>query len=127
MLKSDCGFRRIRKPLASLKTQSDFKRVFKHGKSAAMPLFVVYAAANDLGANRLGLSVSKKIGNAVKRNRVRRLIKESCRLALVDSTSPHGFDLIVIARVPAGELPKEGSFEKVSTTLLKLFGRLGVK
>ncbi|MCL2576710.1 MAG: ribonuclease P protein component [Defluviitaleaceae bacterium] len=111
-----------KKPLASLKKQSDFRRVFKHGKSAAMPLFVVYAAANDLGFSRLGLSVSKKIGNAVKRNRVRRLICESCRIMEI----PQGFDLVVIARVPAGELPREGSFVKVGRTLSQLFGRLGI-
>ena len=111
-------------PLLSLKKQNDFRRVFKHGKSAAMPLFVVYAAANDLGHNRLGLSVSKKVGNAIKRNRVRRSIRECCRIN--QSEISQGFDLIVIARVPAGELPHEGSFAKIQKTLLKLFGRLGI-
>ncbi|MCL2225871.1 MAG: ribonuclease P protein component [Defluviitaleaceae bacterium] len=116
------------KPLPSLKKQNEFKRVFKHGKSAAMPLFVVYAAANDLGFNRLGLSVSKKVGNAVKRNRVRRLVQENCRAVLNEDTpeQSQGFDLIVIARVPAGELAREGSFVKVGQALLQLFGRLGV-
>jgi len=93
-----------------------------------MPLFVVYAAANDLGFNRLGLSVSKKVGNAVKRNRVRRLVQENCRAVLNEDTpeQSQGFDLIVIARVPAGELAREGSFVKVGQALLQLFGRLGV-
>jgi ribonuclease P protein component len=113
-------------PLTTLKKQGEFAHVFKHGKSAAMPLFVVYAVANNLGFNRLGLSISKKVGNAVKRNRVRRLVSENCRLMSADASASQSFDIIVIARVPAGELPREGSFDTVGKTLSKLFGRLGV-
>jgi len=123
-------------PLVSLKKQSDFKFVYKNGLSAAMPLFVVYAAKNDLGVCRLGVSASKKIGNAVRRNRVRRLVQECARrTANTGETSGSvlskpetacGFDIIVIARPPSANLPREGSFVAVSAALSKLLARLGV-
>ena len=117
---------RKQKPLVSLKKQSEFKHVFGRGKSAAMPLFVLYAASNDLGYSRLGVSISKKVGNAVVRNRVKRWVREYCRLMLGGTKPGQAFDLIVIARTPAGELPREGAFVKVSDTLSRLFLRLGV-
>jgi ribonuclease P protein component len=113
-------------PLPSLKKYNDFQYVFKHGKSAAMPLFVVYAAKNNLGYSRLGLSVSKKVGNAIVRNRVRRLVKECFRCVFSFPPDSAGVDFIVIARAPAGELPRVGSFDTVCKTLSKLLGRLGV-
>jgi ribonuclease P protein component len=113
----------VLKPLASLKKQKDFKRVYK-GRSAASSLFVVYAAEGD--SDRLGLSVSKKIGTAVVRNRVKRLVRESCRILFAEKKTGQAFDLIVIARAPAGKLPREGSFAVVCGSLAQLFGRLGI-
>ncbi|MCL1883590.1 MAG: ribonuclease P protein component [Defluviitaleaceae bacterium] len=116
------------KPLLSLKKKLDYKRAYSRKKSVAGSLFVVYAAANNLGQHRLGLSVSKKVGCAVVRNRVRRLVKENCRFIFTERISPNGqaFDLIVIAREAAGKLPREGSYAKVGETLTHLFKRLGV-
>lgn len=118
----------MRSPLSSIKKKQDFKRVYGRKKSAANPLFVVYAAKNELGENRLGLSVSKKVGNAVVRNRIKRLVKEACRLTFVQAsdTNSEGYDLVVIARSPAGTLPRVGSFAIVSGSLSQLFSRLGV-
>ncbi|MCL2199729.1 MAG: ribonuclease P protein component [Defluviitaleaceae bacterium] len=112
-------------PLRSLKKKQDFKRVYGNKKSAANPLFVVYAAENEIGENRLGLSVSKKVGNAVVRNRIRRWVKEACRLTFVQAPT-RGYDFVVIARSSAGTLPREGSFAVVSGSLSQLFSRLGV-
>jgi ribonuclease P protein component len=110
-------------PLVSVKTRGDFKRVFGRGKSAAGGLFVVYAVENGAESSRLGLSVSKKVGNAVVRSRVKRLVKEALRVKV---GVLGGYDFVVIARASAGDMPREGAFEKVCDALVVLFGRLGV-
>lgn len=112
------------KPLASLKKRADFKRVFARGKSTATPLFVLYAAENDLGQCRLGLSVSKKVGCAVRRNRIKRLVREFFRTGFEETGQ--AYDFIVIAREPSGKLPREGAFAAVGTSLAQLLKRLGV-
>jgi len=106
-------------PLVSLKKQADFNRVFNSKKSAANKLFVVYAAVNALPYNRLGLSISKKVGCAVVRNRIRRLVKECMRLK-PDISGGH--DIIVIAR--SGSPPD--SFVNVSGSLSQLLRKLGL-
>ena len=72
---------------------------------------------------RLGLSVSKKVGNAVVRNRIRRLIKESCRLC----PPTGGFDYVVVARAAVAQVPKQEAFAKVSEALAQLFKRLALR
>ena len=99
-----------------------FKAVYNSGSQAVNAYFVMYAMANDTETNRLGVSVSKKVGKAVVRNRVKRLVKESCRLKA--STISNGFDIVVVARPAVGALPLEGSFRKVDKALGTLFGRL---
>lgn len=83
--------------IESLKTSREFNRVYRHGKSFANRRLVIYFLKNNLGYHRLGLSVSKKIGNSVKRNRMKRLIKEAFRLRV--KQGPVGYDIIFIARV----------------------------
>ncbi len=74
----------------------DFKRLYARGKSVAHALFVVYYAKNRLGTGRLGITVNKKFGKAVRRNRARRLLKESYRL-LEPAVVP-GYDIVLVAR-----------------------------
>ena len=64
----------------SLKKNSDFQRVYKEGKSYANKYLVMYILKRDTQKNRIGISVSKKVGNSVVRHRLTRLIRESYRL-----------------------------------------------
>ena len=105
------------------KTKS-FKAVYSSGNQAVNAFFVMYALANDTNANRLGVSVSKKVGKAVTRNRVKRLVKESCRLKAERFCK--GFDIVVVARPAVGGLPREGSFRKVDKALESLFAKLKI-
>jgi len=115
-------------PLCSVKKRQDFKRVFNKGKYAAAPLFVVYALANEFGENRLGLSVSKKVGGAVVRNCIKRVMRENCRLMLGGQACEQGYDIVIVARVPAGQLAREKEFAQalVKDSLGRLFGKLGL-
>ena len=105
----------------SIKKTKSFKNVYSCGRQEVNAYFVMYAIANNTGVNRLGVTVSKKVGKAVIRNRVRRLVKESCRLRAHRVST--GYDIVVVARAAAGALPREGSFNKVDKALETLFDR----
>ena len=83
----------------SLKENRNFGRVYRKGKSIAGDCLVLYYRKNHLGINRLGLTASKKVGKAVVRNRVRRLIKENFRL--LENRIPLSYDIVIVARVKA--------------------------
>lgn len=80
----------------SLKKNKDFQIVYKNGRSYANKYLVMYVLENNLERNRIGISVSKKVGNSVVRHRLARLIRESFRLN--DEKFKCGLDIIVIAR-----------------------------
>ena len=82
-----------------LHRRRDFQRVFEGRWSVADRYLVVYAAPNELDCVRLGVPVSRKFGNAVRRNRVKRLIREAFRLE--QETLAPGFDLVCVPRVGA--------------------------
>ncbi len=88
-----------------LSRRGDFERVVQAACSASDQRLVVYVVANGLDFTRLGLSVGKRIGPAVKRNRVKRLLRESFRL--LQHELPAGLDLLVIPR-PADRPTLEG-------------------
>lgn len=75
---------------------NDFRRIYARGKSYVSPLVVVYALKNRTKKVRVGITTSKKVGNAVQRNRSRRVIREAFR-ALAPRVRP-GFDLVLVAR-----------------------------
>ncbi len=79
-----------------LRRPADFKRVYDRRRSASSEFLIVYAAPNDLPHNRLGLSVSRKFGGAVQRNRMRRLFREAYRLTR--HQMPAGLDIVLIPR-----------------------------
>ena len=85
-----------------LKKDSDFRKVYKHGKSFANRNLVMYMLDNKSDYTRVGISVSKKVGNAINRNKIRRRIKEAYRLN-IDENVKNGYDIIFIARVSCNE------------------------
>lgn len=98
----------------SLKKNSDFQKVYHSGKSFANKYLVVYILKNETQKNRLGISVSKKVGNSVVRHRLTRLLRESYRLQ--EDRFQDGFDIVIIARVNA----KEKSYKEIEKSLVHL-------
>lgn len=99
----------------SLKKTPEFRNVYKRGKSVVNKHLVLYKYPNKLSHNRLGISVSKKVGKSVIRSRVTRLIKESYRLQ-EDQIVLEGYDLVIIARTAASE----ASYQEIFNALQKL-------
>lgn len=98
----------------SLRKNSYFQNVYKNGKSFANRLFVMYVLENNSGNNRLGISVSKKVGNSVIRHHITRLVREAYRLQ--EEMFNSGLDIVVIARVTA----KNVTFHETEKALLHL-------
>lgn len=98
----------------SLKKNRDFQKVYGYGKSYANRFFVMYVMQNGTERNRLGISVSKKVGNSVVRHHLTRLIREVYRLH--EDTFNSGLDVVIIARVAA----KHVTFHEVENSLLHL-------
>ena len=92
----------------------DFQIVYKKGNSYANKYLVMYVLSNETDENRLGISVSKKVGNSVVRHRITRLIRESYRLQ--KSKFKKGYDIIVIARAAA----REKNYSEIESALLHL-------
>ena len=101
----------------SLKKNRDFQIVYQNGTSQANRHLVMYVLENQHNKNRLGISVSKKVGNSVVRHRVTRLIRESYRLN--EKKFKNGLDMVVIARPSA----KNKSFKEIQSALLHVAGK----
>ena len=84
------------KKTKSIKLNKDFKRLYYRGKSVAKSNVVVYVLKNRESSNRIGLTCGKSIGKAVRRNRVKRLMKEGYRL--LEDRLLSGFDIVLVAR-----------------------------
>ena len=100
----------------SLRKNWEFQAVYRNGKSKANRCFVMIIKKNDASSNRIGISVSKKVGNSVIRHHVTRLIRESYRLH--EDMFNSGLDIVVIARGTA----RDASFHQISSALKHLGG-----
>lgn len=101
----------------SIRKTAQFQEVYRQGKSYANKYLVMYVLENSSDERRLGISVSKKVGNSVVRHRITRLIRESYRLHKELFSS--GLDIVVIARASA----KDRSFQEIESAFLHL-GRM---
>ncbi len=97
----------------------EFERVYRQGTAYRGRLFSVHAFPNEFGTPRLGLSVSRRVGNAVARNMVRRRLREVFYSA--HDQMPGSWDLVVSARPAAAE----ASFEELNEEFAKALRKLG--
>lgn len=100
----------------SLKKNRDFQNVYRRGRSYANRLLVMYVLENGSTSNRIGISVSKKVGNSVVRHHLTRLVRENYRLR--EEMFNSGLDIVVVARVSA----KESGFYEIGSALMHLAG-----
>ena len=98
----------------SLKKNSDFRNVYRKGKSYANKYLVMYVLENNSDRNRIGFSVSKKVGNSVVRHHITRLLRESYRLH--ENIFNSGLDIVVVVRSSAAEV----GFLEIESALLHL-------
>ena len=106
--------------MQSLKKNKDFKNCYDNGRSWANRELVLYVCGNGTADNRLGISVSKKVGNSVIRHRIKRLIRENYRLHEDGFNS--GLDLAVIARMSAAD----ADYDRIGRALLHLARKAGI-
>ncbi len=103
-----------------LRKNADFQKVRSEGRTWSNPLLVLSARPNDLVHSRFGFVVTRRIGSAVRRNRVKRVLREAARLRL--SGIAAGWDLVVIARLSA----TEADFRTLDKALAQLLRTAGV-
>jgi ribonuclease P protein component len=108
------------RPHEHLRRPADFRRVYERRRSVSDNWLIVYACENGLPHLRLGLSVSRKVGQATQRNRLRRLYREAFRLTR--HTMPTGLDLVLIPRGPMEPL-----LEELKVALPRLVGQVARK
>lgn len=109
-----------------LSRSAEFERVYRQGRSTANRHLVLYTFPNPSSARpRLGLSVSRKVGGAVQRNKVKRLLREA--FAHAEGELAGGQDVVVVARPPAGELAEREGLAGMDASLAELIAKAGLR
>lgn len=106
----------------SLNQNTDFVRLYYRGKSCAKPALVVYAMKNRAGVCRMGITTSKKIGNAVERNRCRRIIRAAFQSVVKQSSINGNWDIVFVARTKTVFMKST----KIEVMMLDALKQLGV-
>ena len=104
-----------------LKLNHIFRRLYRNGNQAANRYLVLYSRPNHLKENRVGITVGKKLGKAVTRNRVRRRLREIFRLN--QSGLAQGYDMILVARTRA----VGAEYRELERAFLSVCGKLGLR
>ncbi len=102
----------------TLKENKDFRRLYYRGKSDAASCLVTYAMKNRLGETRVGITSGKKIGNAVKRNRARRLIRAA--FSQYEGRLNGSYDIVFVARTRTAEVKMQEVQRQMEEQLVKL-------
>mgnify|MGYP002590958050 FL=1 len=109
------------KRFPSIKKNSEFQQVYRNGKSYANKLLIMYISRSERPDTRIGISVSKKVGNSVVRHHLVRLGRESFRLHKDEIET--GLDIVEVAR----QMAKESDFKKIESAYLHLCGLHNIK
>ncbi len=108
------------KRIYRLKSPKDFRQAYQKGKSLVNPYLVLYYRKNQKSYYRIGFSISKKVGKAVVRNRIKRRLRDICRLH--EGIFPRGMDLIFVARVRI----KDAKYHTMEKHLVDLVNRIRI-
>jgi len=118
---------RARRRRRRLSRSGEFERVYREGRSHASRHLVVYAfprAEGDGSEPRLGVSVGRRVGGAVERNRMKRLLREAFWATAEDVRAGH--DFVIVARPAAAELARQGAEEAIEAELREVLSAAGL-
>jgi len=108
------------KTTSSLTRNHEFRRLYSKGKNTASKYAAVYCRRNGKSGNRLGVTVSAKLGGAVQRNKIRRRLKEIYRLN--EPGVAAGYDIVIVAR----QASRIAKYSELEASVLYLFRKLGI-